>query len=157
VRTRLVFFLPLALLLLFCATLACAEGGPEFMDPIGLLKTINNSRGRVVVVNFWATWCGACRIEFKELAAVRREFSEQDLLLIGVSMDEDPDAYKNFLEKRPFNYPVYLAGLSVGVLFQVEAIPKLMVYNKKGALAVSHEGFLSSGKLSRIVNELRAQ
>ena len=127
------------------------------MDHIGILKTINGSKARVVVINFWATWCGACRIEFKELEAVRREFSEEDLLMFGVSMDEDPAAYKNFLRKTTFSYPVYLGAQSVCALFRVEAIPKLMVYNKKGALALSHEGFLSSSKLSRIITELRAE
>ncbi|MDY7000214.1 MAG: TlpA disulfide reductase family protein [Thermodesulfobacteriota bacterium] len=154
-RTRFVLFLPLVLFL--CVPQACLAQEPDFVDHIGLLKIINNSKGRVVVINFWATWCGACRIEFKELATVRREFPEDDLLMLGISMDEDPAAYKNFLRKTAFNYPVYLGAKSVCALFRVEAIPKLMIYNKRGALALSHEGFLSSSKLSRIITELRAE
>ena len=91
-------------------------------------------RGKVVLVNFWATWCPPCRKEMPDLDALYRRFENQGLVILGIS-DEDAGKVESFLAERPVLYPVLLdPRRMVNEEFQVDGIPKSFVYDRDGKL-----------------------
>jgi peroxiredoxin len=104
-------------------------------DLDGTLWTLKDLRGRVVLVNFWATWCPPCRKEMPDLQMLYTRFKDQGLVILAIS-DEDADKVKPFLAGRNVTYPILLdPGRKVNELFQVEGIPKSFVYDRNGRLA----------------------
>ena len=96
--------------------------------------TLKDLRGRVVLVNFWATWCPPCRKEIPDLDALYKRFKDQGLVILAIS-DEDAAKVKPFVEQQKVAYPVLLdAGGSVNKLFRVAGIPKTFVYDRNGKL-----------------------
>ena len=90
--------------------------------------------GKVVVVNFWATWCPPCRKEMPDLEKLYQQFKDQGLVVLAIS-DEDVGKVKPFVEKQKVTYPILLdPGRKVNGLFQVEGIPKSFVYDRNGKL-----------------------
>jgi peroxiredoxin len=90
--------------------------------------------GKVVLVNFWATWCPPCQKEIPDLETLYERFKDQGLLILAIS-DEDAGKVKPFMEKRKVSYPVLLdPGRKVNELFQIEGIPKSFVYDRSGKL-----------------------
>ncbi len=104
-------------------------------DLDGTPWTLKNLRGKVVLVNFWATWCPPCRKEMPDLQTLYTRFKDQGLVILAIS-DEDAGKVKPFVAERNVTYPVLLdPGRKVNELFQVEGIPKSFVYDRNGRLA----------------------
>jgi peroxiredoxin len=103
-------------------------------DLQGRAWTLKGLSGKVVLVNFWATWCPPCQKEIPDLETLYERFKDQGLLILAVS-DEDASKVKPFMEKRKVTYPVLLdPGRKVNELFQIEGIPKSFVYDRSGKL-----------------------
>ncbi|WP_051445105.1 TlpA family protein disulfide reductase [Desulfocurvus vexinensis] len=138
---RLARALGLAALLALCAVAAPGQQGrvPE-VDAPGLHKAIDAARGRVVVVNFWATWCGPCRRELPEMERLRREIPEGELAMISVSVDFDRGTLEEYLERNPFGYPVLLADATLMDALDLDAIPRTWIFAPDGTLARNHDG-----------------
>jgi peroxiredoxin len=91
-------------------------------------------RGKVVLVNFWATWCPPCRKEMPDLQALYDKFKDQGFVVLAIS-DEEASKVAPFIEERKISYPVALdPGQKVHELYQVEGIPKSFVYDRDGKL-----------------------
>ncbi len=91
--------------------------------------------GKVVVVNFWATWCPPCRKEMPDLDVLYKKFKGQGLVVLSIS-DEQEAVVRAFLRTRPVSYPVMLdKGRQVNELYRVEGIPKTYIYGRDGKLA----------------------
>lgn len=104
-------------------------------DLQGKSWTLRELRGKVVVVNFWATWCQPCRKEMPDLDALYNRFKGEGLVVLGIS-DEDGGKVRPFIAERQVTYPVLLdPGRRVNDLFQVQGIPKTFVYDRDGKLA----------------------
>jgi peroxiredoxin len=100
----------------------------------GKTWTLKEQRGKVVVLNFWATWCPPCRKEMPDLEALYQQFKEQGLVILAIS-DEDADKVKPFIAEQKVTYPILLdPGRKVNDLFQIEGIPKTFVYDRNGKL-----------------------
>lgn len=82
-------------------------GNPQFPDLEGHPHAVSEWRGKVVVVNFWATWCPPCREEIPEFVRMQTEFGAAGLQFIGIALDE-PAAVQGFLREVPLNYPVLI-------------------------------------------------
>jgi len=96
--------------------------------------TLKDQRGKVVVLNFWATWCPPCRKEMPDLEALYQQFADQGLVILAIS-DEDAGKVKPFIAERKITYPILLdPGRKVNELFQIEGIPKTFVYDRNGKL-----------------------
>jgi len=103
-------------------------------DLSGKQWTLKDLRGKVVLVNFWATWCPPCRKEMPDLDALYRQFRDSGFIVLAIS-DEDAGKVKPFLDAHPVSYPVLLdADRNVNKLFRVEGIPKSFVYDRGGKL-----------------------
>ena len=100
----------------------------------GKTWTLKEQRGKVVVLNFWATWCPPCRKEMPDLERLYREFKDQGLVILAIS-DEDAGKVRPFIAEQKVTYPILLdPGRKVNELFQIEGIPKTFVYDRNGKL-----------------------
>jgi thiol-disulfide isomerase/thioredoxin len=129
----------------------------ETLGQAEIIKAINDSAGKVVVVNFWATWCDPCREEIKDLKELREEYAEDQLVIMGIAVDNEPGAVEAFARRVDFNYPVFLATEAAARFFRIEAIPRLMLYDKKGELKVNAEGLANPDRLREIVDNLLSE
>jgi peroxiredoxin len=95
---------------------------------------LRDLKGKVVLVNFWATWCPPCRKEMPDLQALYDRYKDQGFVVVSIS-DEAAAKVQPFIAERKITYPVLLdPGRKVNELFQVEGIPKSFVYNREGKL-----------------------
>ena len=97
--------------------------------------TLKDLGGKVVLVNFWATWCPPCRKEMPDLDALGKRFKDQGLIILAIS-DEDAAKVNPFIAEHQFAFPILLdPGRMVNKLFAVEGIPKTFIYDREGRLA----------------------
>jgi peroxiredoxin len=95
---------------------------------------LRDLKGKVVLVNFWATWCPPCRKEMPDLQALYDRYKDQGFVVVSIS-DEEAAKVQPFIAERKITYPVLLdPGRKINDLFQVEGIPKSFVYNREGKL-----------------------
>ena len=109
-------------------------------------STINSAdwRGKVVLVNFWATWCGPCRQEIPDLVALQARYRDA-LLIVGLSIDERPPAeVKQFADQHGINYPVAIANEGLQKAFGgISAVPATYVVNPEGGIVQRHLGVIT--------------
>lgn len=118
-----------------------AEDGAEvaranftLTDLHGRKYTLSALRGKVVLVNFWATWCPPCRVEMPALDAIYTRYEPQGLVILSIT-DEKPSTVTSFLSHADYHPPVLIdQGDRVHKLFHVEGIPHTFVFNRKGKL-----------------------
>jgi len=103
-------------------------------DLSGKNWNLKNLSGKIVLVNFWATWCPPCRKEMPDLDTLYQRFKERGLVVLAIS-DEDAGTVKPFIADHHVGYPVLLdPGRKVNDLFRVQGIPKSFLYDRKGNL-----------------------
>jgi len=113
---------------------ARAQADFTLTDMQGKSWTLKSLQGKVVLVNFWATWCPPCRKEMPDLDALYRRFKDQGLIILSIS-DEEADKVKSYLAEKPVTYPILLdPGRKVNDLFRINGIPKSFVYDRNGKL-----------------------
>ena len=96
--------------------------------------TLKDLRGKVVVVNFWATWCPPCRKEMPDLQSLYKKYKDKGLVILAIS-DEDLSKVKPFVAGQDIKYPVLLdPGRKVNELFEIQGIPRSLVYDRNGKL-----------------------
>jgi peroxiredoxin len=96
--------------------------------------TLKEQRGKVVLLNFWATWCPPCRKEMPDLEKLYQQFKDQGLVILAIS-DEDASKVRPFIAQQKVTYPILLdPGRKVNGLFQIQGIPKTFVYDRNGKL-----------------------
>jgi peroxiredoxin len=103
-------------------------------DLHGKTWTLGKLKGKVVLINFWATWCPPCVKEIPDLEALYDEFNERGLVILGVA-DDDPAKLKKFVVDRGIRYPILPdVGRRVNTTFHIDGIPASLVYDRNGKL-----------------------
>jgi thiol:disulfide interchange protein len=130
-------------------------------DLAGLpLTTLDGARfddaalqNKVVVVNFWATWCVPCLKEIPSFNRLYDELTPRGVVVLGVAMDEDGGAplVKSFLKDHPMNYPVALGSQQLGERFHVSKLPTTLVFDRRGKTLKRFEGFTPADSLETAV------
>jgi peroxiredoxin len=110
-------------------------------------------RGRVVYLDFWASWCGPCASSLPALDALRKEFSPDDFQVLAVNVDSDPKQGRSFLSRRPVGYPsVSDPKGELPERFGVETMPTSYLIDRDGTIRYVHKGFRRGD-----VDELRSR
>ncbi len=103
-------------------------------DTTGKSWNRKSLKGKVVLVNFWATWCPPCRKEMPDLDALQKQYGKDGFVVLGIT-DEEPQVVNGFLAKQSYNYPILFdPGGKANTEFGVEGIPKSFVYDRDGKL-----------------------
>jgi peroxiredoxin len=127
-------------------------------DTSGQQQSLSQWRGKVVVINFWATWCAPCREEMPEFVRAQREFGPRGLQFVGIAVDE-PDKVAQFAKELDLNYPALIGGygaveLSKTLGNQLSALPFTIVIDRAGTVARTQLGPLKPDKLRAIIDNL---
>lgn len=126
----------------------------ERVDSGELMAKVAEARGRPVLLSFFTTWCPSCSREVDALAELRREYPRNELILLGISMDDTESALSRFLEKHEPGYPVHPAGRGVASSFEVSGVPKTIIYNHEGRRVFSTHGYVSAEELRRTLDRI---
>jgi len=127
-------------------------------DPSGHPQALTQWRGKVLVVNFWATWCAPCREEMPEFVKAQGELGSKGLQFVGIAVDE-PDKAQRFASEIGLNYPVLVGGygaieLSKTLGNRVVALPFTIIVDRQGRVAHTQLGPLKPAQLTAIVTKL---
>jgi len=144
--------LPLAILLALLATPAAALGpgdpAPAWSAPAlagGDAVSLAAARGKVVYLDFWASWCVPCRTSLPLLEELRREFPPERFAVVAVNVDREPDAGRRFLEKAKVGYPSASDPEGrIPARFGVETMPTSFLIDGSGVIRFVHRGFQKS-------------
>ena len=117
----------------------------------------DDKRGRVIVVNYWATWCPPCRIETPGLVNFANEYGSRGVDVVGVTLDEDLSLVPPFVESYQIKYPILLPGMDPNLREDGMALPTTFLYDKHGKLAKKYTGIVLESTLRSDVEELLAE
>jgi thiol-disulfide isomerase/thioredoxin len=142
-----------------CASEREAAPGFSLYDSEGAKRELSEYQGKVVLLNFWATWCAPCRTEIPWLNDIQKEYSREGFTVVGVAMDERGwRAVTPFLAEYDVDYPVLLGNAKVARLYGgLETLPKTLFLDRKGRIVAVHEAILSKAHLRKIVALLLAE
>jgi peroxiredoxin len=116
---------------------------PEFTrkDFSGARIDLASFRGKVVLLNFWATWCASCQVEMPTFVLWQRQYGPRGLQVIGISMDDDPAWARRLSAKLQLNYPVAMADEKLGQLYGgVLGLPLTYLIDRKGIVRAKFQG-----------------
>ncbi len=154
--------LTLLLLSQGCSSDSNRDFSPTPVSLADIQATIDSRSGRVVVVNFWATWCGPCRVEFPELVKFGKNFADQgvDIVFVSTDFETDVQVATEFLKEQGVPWPSYI---KTGIDFEfIEAfhkqwsgaLPATFIYDRDGNLRAFWEGVTSYDELEQTVGTL---
>jgi thiol-disulfide isomerase/thioredoxin len=127
-------------------------------DLAGDSAKLEQWRGKVVVVNFWASWCAPCREEIPGLMRIQQRFAANGLQVVGIAVDT-VDKSRQAANEMGISYPVLIAGLEVIDLTRrlgnrAGGLPYTVVLDREGRLVTTHLGLLSEAQLERLVRPI---
>ncbi len=106
--------------------------------------TLSKLKGKVVLLDFWATWCSPCRLAIPELKEIYEAYKEKGVLVLGIGLDEKTALLK-VQEELAINYPVLIGDEKVAKNYEIEAIPTLILLDRKGKIQLKKVGFSEEG------------
>ena len=102
---------------------------------------LSELRGRIVIVEFWATWCGPCRFSLPSLDVISKKYQGRGVAVLLINQDETAEAVRTWIGKR-ITAPILLdEGSMVARLYEVESIPRLVVIDREGRMVYLHQGY----------------
>jgi len=119
------------------------KNAPEIVlkDLNGKRVDLHAYRGKVVLLDFWATWCAPCQLEMPRFVAWQTKYRPRGLRIIGISMDDDPELAREMYKKLRLNYPVMLGNEKVGELYGgVLGLPVTFLIDSHGVVRAQFQG-----------------
>jgi peroxiredoxin len=142
---------------------------PDFSlaDASGRTEHLTDYRGKVVVLNFWATDCGGCRLEIPWLVEIGQAFKNKRVALIGISMDISYEDLKNsaeawtrvkpFVEAHQIRYPILMGDGEVTKRYDMQALPVTYLIDPRGRIAATYVGLTDEQNVKANINTLLAE
>ncbi len=131
---------------------------PSFTLPSRAGDTVSLAqlKGKVVMLNFWASWCGPCRQEMPLLDQMHKRYSALGFTLVGVNVDANSKDAEEWLNKTPVSFPVLFDRESkVSAMYEVSAMPSTVFIDRKGNVRYLHRGY-KAGDEGEYLNQIRA-
>ena len=115
------------------STKPAAEDSIKRLDKAGVDKYLESLKGKVVIVDFWATWCPPCRQEIPGFIELQKKHGDKGLVVVGLSLDDETEAVKEFCKTEKVNYPIFVVGQDTTAAWgNIEAIPTTFIFDKAG-------------------------
>jgi peroxiredoxin len=132
--------------------------GFSLQDLDGNPRSLSDFRGKVVMLNFWASWCGFCRSEIPHMNTVYAEYADQGFEIVAVSLGEDPEHLRQFAAENNMAFPILpdVEGITVP-LYLIQSIPASYFLNAEGVVQAVYGGAIQEETLRTIVKTLLAQ
>jgi peroxiredoxin len=127
-----------------CSLQALADAAPDFtlQSNSGENIRLAEARGQVVMLNFWATWCGPCRTEMPLLEAMYQRYSSAGFVIYGVNVEEDNAGAKKLIKELGVTFPILFDTESkASSLYNVDSMPTTVLIDKKGQVRYVHRGY----------------
>lgn len=141
------------------STVAVSSPAPDFtlksLDGTNL--RLEEYRGQVVLLNFWASWCGPCRQEMPVLDKIHQRYEDTGFAVLGVNVEGEAAPAQEIVDKTDITFPVLIdAGQSVSELYELEAMPSTVVIDRDGMVRYVHRGYKpgDEAKYVEIVKQL---
>jgi len=148
-KRPIIFVVCFLLVLLFCGKKEKSAGNQAIPATDFILESLDGEeialsalKGKVVVLDFWATWCGPCRKEIPHLVNLYNKYKERGLIILGIGLD-DKDQLVQFHNENNISYPILIGTKEVARNFEVQAIPRTLFIDKKGKIRHIQVGFSS--------------
>jgi peroxiredoxin len=134
---------------------------PDFSLPnlTGQQLQLSSYRGKIVLLDFWATWCDPCRVEIPRFVELQNKYGDQGLQIIGVSMDDGPEPVRDFYQRFKMNFPVVMGNAKTGELYGgILGLPIAFLIGRDGRISAKHIGAADTSVLEKeIVDLLRSK
>jgi peroxiredoxin len=134
------------------------KAAPDFVlkDVNGKPLKLSDYKGKVVLLNFWATWCGPCKIEIPWFKEFETNLKNRGFAVVGVAMDDEGwEVVKPYLEKQAVNYRVVMGNDQVSIQYgNVDSLPTTFLIDKEGKIASIHIGLVSKGDYAAEIEQL---
>jgi cytochrome c-type biogenesis protein len=127
----------------------------ELPDINGTRKSFSDLNGKIIIVNFWATWCPPCQDEMPELAKLYYKYSSQGLRIIGIAERSKPTAVKKFIEEKQIGYTiVFDEGEKIAERYGVFGLPATFIFDEKGNRIRTIDGYIEPKELDVLIASL---
>lgn len=148
-----------------------AEGGKplgkmpawKLVDSNGRTVSSKELQGKVVLIDFWATWCPPCKKEIPGFIELQKQYGKDGLAVVGFSFDEEAAAHTDYVKRQKMNYPSLLATTGDGaktvaefekILGRIESIPTTLIVDRKGNIVFVHEGYAEKSAFEKVLKPL---
>jgi peroxiredoxin len=135
------------------------KAAPDFSlaDASGASLKLSDYKGKVVLLDFWATWCAGCKVEIPWFVEFQRKYESRGLAAIGVAMDEEGwDLVKPYLAAHPISYPIVLGDLDLlqGKFGLAPSLPVTLLIDRNGKIAEAHAGLVTKDAFEKDIQRL---
>lgn len=126
-------------------------------DIFGQKVSLEDYRGKVVMVDFWATWCGPCRMEIPGFIQLQKKYGPEGFQIIGLSMDDDPQPVREFYKQFGMNYPVAMGNAKIGELYGgIIGLPTTFLIGRDGHIYDKVPGAVDAARFEEEIKTLLA-
>jgi peroxiredoxin len=136
---------------------AARKPAPDFRlkDADGKDVTLASLKGKVVLLNFWATWCHGCQTEIPWFIEFQRQYGDSEFVVVGISLDDD--GWKSvgpWLKEKAVNYPIVIGSAALGKQYGLDGMPLTVLVDQQGKIADTHPGLINRQETERRIRTL---